>query len=407
MILVLGLLTQAAAAEWSADLEESLARAREREAVLCVAVLDDSPASHETLKSIGADPVRPLAAKFFKVKVPIGGKGTELLPMKWTPMLFLFEGRREPPPSAEDQACAKALREKRVSVSFHGVDIAAVAAYWNKFAGVRIILDPSITSPEKPFDLERVDAMLGDVIRAAADAAGGETAIMDGSLVIAAKGTLRLLRLRRELDSTRAGVLEGLPELVEGDRRVTEILRRPIDLDLRGAERVRDAAARWNEALGEAVIQPTDLVGRSFIRETRFKKCNGFTILDHLEAEPKFVWYQKGGKVILSDKPEIVAITPPRLRSFIIESVECEESLLPDGAVKEIEVLAARLAGDLPEERERAIEGLRQCVQRSATSKAVLRRLHARTGDSEVRARLEALINLRRDPFSSRNPAGR
>ena len=68
--LLLALLTQAGATEWSSDLNASLKRARDGEVVLCVAVVDDTAASHDTLRSFDTDAVRPPASKFIKVKVP-------------------------------------------------------------------------------------------------------------------------------------------------------------------------------------------------------------------------------------------------------------------------------------------------------------------------------------------------
>ena len=395
--LLLALLAQTGAAEWSSDFDASLKKARDGEVVLCVAVVDGTAASHDTLRSFDTDAVRLPASKFVKVKAPVGSKEAQLLRARWAPTIFLFRGFKEPP-TPKDQACLKTLRETRMDVNFQRTRLKDVLSFVREFGKLQFRIDRSFTSAQKIIDLKKTNEPLGDVIRGAAEAVGEDYAVIDGVVVLAAKDKLRELRLRRDLDLVRLGRLEGLPELTEDDRRVTELLRRRIDLDLRGADRIKDAVARLNEALGKEVIQAEDTMARAFIGETRFKNCSTATILKRLKSEPKFVWYQKGGKVVLSEKPELEALTAQRIRSFIVESVECEESLLPEGWVKEIEELVVRLASDDPDDREMAMKGLKEWVQRSATSKSVLRRLLAGSSDAEVRARINAIVSVKRTP---------
>ena len=396
MTFILAVLSQAGGGDWAADFGEALAKARETEAVLCVVVADDTPASRETLKSLDDGIARPRVCKLIRVKVQPGSREAGVLDSRWAPTVHLFQVTPEPPPSAKDQACLKILRERRLSLSVRGVGPGIFALSLMQGREPQIVVDSSLASADKVIDLSKDNETLGEILRGAASSVGGDYAVMDGAVVLAAKEKLAELRLRRDLERMRAGRLEGLPELQEADVRAAELLKRRIDLDLRGADRLNDAAVRWNAALGEVLIAPSDAVARAFIRETYFQKCDSVAILEHLEAEPKFVWFQKGGKVILSDKPERVALSAPRLRRFFAESVECDESFLPDGAAKAIESLAARLAAESPEDRDKAVEALKERVRQSETSKTVLRRLLAGESDAEARARLIAILSVER-----------
>lgn len=382
MILLAAVLAQA-------ELEAALAKARDAEAVLCVAVVDDGPASRETLKALDAC---PLAGKFIRVSLP-AGREAALLGARWAPTVVLLQGRKTPPATAEDEACLKALRGKRMTMQMENVPIEVVASYLHEIAKVKVVVDGSGGFDEKTLSLKETDLPLEGLLRALAAAADGDFAVMDGAVTIAAKARLPELKLKRELDRLFAGRLEGLPE---HEGRVAELLRRRIDLDLGGADRVRDAVARLNAALGEEAVQASESVGRAFIRSTRFKYFTGAQILDLIEAEPKYVWYPKGGKVILAEKPELVALGPARIRDFIVASVESDESLLPEGAAREIGDLVLRLGSDEPEEREKAAAALKVWTGRTATAKAVLRRLLPKAGDAEVRTRLEALLEHKR-----------
>lgn len=357
---------------------------------------DDSAASRETLKSFEADDVRALAPDFVRVRVPAGGKEAGWLRARWAPTVLLV--RTDSALSEKDQACIKTLREHRVTVDFEGTPLVDGAAVLSELGRLAIRMNPLETEESTYVTLKRTDGTLGEVLREYAEAAGKDFAVIEGAVFIGTKDGIRQLKLRRELVQWGAKQMEGLPEHTKEDLRVAELLRRPIDLDLRRVDMIVDAAARWNAALGEPVIQPTEAMADAFIRSERFENWTSLSVLDGIDAFPKLVWYQKGGKVILSDKPELVALTPSRLRGFIVESVECDESLLPEGAVGEIEGLVRRLGGDDPGDRDTASGELNQWVGKSATSKTVLRRLLRKTADTEVKARLEALVGPKRSP---------
>ena len=229
MNVLLALLVQVNSSEWSDNFEASLTEARKREAVLCVAVVDESEASTGTLQSFEDSSIRLLTTGFVKVKVPPDGKIAKILKARWAPTVFVFQCRKKPLPSAADRACLKTLRERRVSVEFKNIRLSDALHYIGQVGKILIQRTPSILSKRKRFKLKKSQETVGVVIREAARAVEMDYAVIDGIVAVATKDKLFEIQILRELNIARSVQLEGLPELQEEDHRIMKLLKRPID----------------------------------------------------------------------------------------------------------------------------------------------------------------------------------
>ena len=377
--------------EYFDSLDTALA-GRQSQRMLCLLFTDNTDSSKQTLVALRTESIRAAFKDMLLVVLPVESEIAQHLRVTLAPTLMLVEApetNKDPQRTPPDLDCLRRLRDVKVSMALENASLKQFVKILAEGSGLMIQIERDI-DPDLAFTLSGTNLTPDHVLNTLLPPKKLGFFVEKGSVRIASEAALRDLKIRCYLQGRKVAHLFGIPELTDADTPTSIKLRQKISLAIREVE-WKEAIDAVNAAIGAQVVEfkahpPPGKISFSF--------SNGELegVLSLLLRRHGLWWYQKSGKIIVSERPEIVALDESRIRNFLLLHVEGEESLIPESVAKELRKLVDDLRSESIQDRTATLGKLKSWVVKFPTSRRLLRRAAREASDQEIRGRLESVI---------------